>query len=177
LIKMLFPDLSSLLVDEVIDQGAALQIRARTPATAVPCPRCGRLAERVHAYHPRRLATVPIAGRHVTVQLTVRRLVCQALDCTQRTFWEQASTLAQRWARRSRQLTALIADLAVAMAGRAGATVLSRLGTQVSRSTMLRALMAMPTSAGQVAGSDRPAPTVLSVETSPCAGGAATRLC
>jgi transposase len=45
----------------------------------------------------------------------------------------------------------------VVLAGRAGAAVLSRLGVRVSRTTVLRVLMGMPTSVG-------PAPAVLSVD-------------
>jgi hypothetical protein len=54
-------------------------------------------------------------------------------------------------------LTALIADLAVVMAGRAGAAVLSRLGVLVSRTTTSRVLMAQATPTGA-------APAVLNVD-------------
>jgi hypothetical protein len=77
----------------------------------------------VHAYHLRRLADVPVAGRGVVVELRVRRLVRQTDCCQRRTFRKQVPALAQRWARRTRRLTALIADLAVLVAGRAGAAV------------------------------------------------------
>ncbi len=82
------------------------------------------------------------------VQMRVRRLVCRVGSCPRRTFREQVPVLARRWARRIRQLTALVADLAVAVAGRAGAAVLSRLGVRVSRSTVLRVLMAAPVVSG-----------------------------
>ena len=111
----------------------------------------------MHAYYVRRLADLPAAGRGVVVELRVRRLVCQTAGCAQRTFREQVPALVHRWARRTRQLTALIADLAVVVAGRSGAAVLSRLGVRVSRSTVLRVLMGIPTPAG-------PAPAVLSVD-------------
>lgn len=65
--------------------------------------------------------------------------------------------MTQRWARRTRQLTALVADLAVVTAGRAGAAVLARLGVRISRSTLLRVLMA--TTVPQM-----PVPAVLSVD-------------
>jgi transposase len=97
------------LIDEVIEDGSGLVVRARTPSGAVACPGRGRPSERVHGYHVLRLADLPAAGRGVTVELRVRRLLCQTSDCAQRTFREQIPTLAQRWARRSRQLTALIA--------------------------------------------------------------------
>uniref|UniRef100_UPI0034DB54DB transposase family protein n=1 Tax=Paractinoplanes polyasparticus TaxID=2856853 RepID=UPI0034DB54DB len=63
---------------------------------AAACPECGQLSERLHAYHERRLADLPIAGGAVTVQVRVRRLVCAALSCPRRTFREQVPALTQR---------------------------------------------------------------------------------
>ena len=63
LIKTLFPELSALVIDELVDQGLLVRVRARTPETAVPCPQCGQPAGRVHAYHERRLADLPVGGR------------------------------------------------------------------------------------------------------------------
>lgn len=123
----------------------------------VACPQCGQPTERVHAYHQRRLADVPAGARGVIIDLQVRRLLCPTPSCPRRTFREQVPALARRWARRTRQLTGLVGDLAVVVAGRAGAAVLARLGVRISRSTVLRVLMAMPTPAG-------PAPAVLSVD-------------
>lgn len=134
-----------------------MRVQARTPATAVACPQCGQPSQRVHAYHRRRLTDLPVGGRGVVVELRVRRLVCSTPSCRQRTFREQVPALTRRWARRTCQLTALIGDLAVVMAGRAGAAVLSRLGVRISRTTVLRVLMGLPTPAG-------PTPTVLSVD-------------
>jgi transposase len=54
-----FPQLSSLLIDEVIEDGLRLVVRARTPSVSVACPECDRLSERVHGYHVRRLADLP----------------------------------------------------------------------------------------------------------------------
>lgn len=93
----------------------------------------------------------------MVVELRVRRLRCEVLGCQRLTFREQVPGLAQRWARRTLQLTTLIADFAVVMAGRAGAAVLSRLGVRVSRTTVLRVLMGVPTATD-------PAPSVLSVD-------------
>jgi transposase len=132
------------VIEQVLDQGTTVVVVARTAVAAAACPDCGQLSERVHAYHQRRLADLPVCGRAVVVQLRVRRLVCVAPSCSRRTFREQVPTLTTRWARRTRQLTALVADLAVVTAGRAGAAVLSRVGARVSRSTVLRVLMATP---------------------------------
>ncbi|WP_374582875.1 transposase family protein [Frankia sp. CiP3] len=40
------------------------------------CPRCGTLTGRVHGYHRRRLADLPVGGRPMMIELAVRRLVC-----------------------------------------------------------------------------------------------------
>lgn len=96
----------------------------------------------MHAYHQRRLDDLPIGGRAVVVQLRVPRLVSAVWSCPRWTFREQIPALTQRWARRTQQLTALVADLAVVVAGRARAAVLPRVGARVSRNTVLRVLMA-----------------------------------
>jgi len=91
------------------------------------------------------------------VELQVRRLVCQAPHCPQRTFREQILELAARYARRTLRLTTTVGRLAIALAGRAGARVLTGLGMSISRSTVLRVLMAQPIP-------PTPTPTVLSVD-------------
>ena len=111
----------------------------------------------MHAYHRRQLSDLPVGGRGVIIELRIRRLACLVPSCPQRTFREQVPALARRWARRTHQLTATVADLAVTLAGRAGAAVLTRLGVRMSRSTVLRTLMAVPIP-------DRAVPAVLSVD-------------
>jgi len=78
-----------------------VRVVARTPVTAVACPECGQLSERMHAYYQHRLADLPVGGRPVTVDLRVRRVVCAAVSCRRRTFREQVPALTPRWARRA----------------------------------------------------------------------------
>jgi transposase len=80
----------------------------------------------------------------LVIELRVRRLVCQARACEQRTFREQVPELALRCARRTLRLTATVGQVAITLAGRAGAAMLTGLGVSISRSTMLRVLMALP---------------------------------
>jgi hypothetical protein len=87
------------------------------------------------------------------IELRVRRLLCQATACPQRTFREQVPESALRFARRTQRLTTMIGQLA----GRAGAAMLPRLGVAVSRPRVLRVLMALPIPSA-------PTPTVLSVD-------------
>ncbi|MFI5915780.1 ISL3 family transposase [Dactylosporangium sp. NPDC051541] len=154
---MLLPELSSLVIDEVVDEGRVVRVSARTQRTSVGCPACGAPTGRVHAYHLRRLVALPVGGRGVVLEVRVRRLRCLTADCSQQTFREQVPDLTTRWGRRIRQLTALVGDLAVLVAGRAGAAVLHRLGVRISRCTVLRVLLGLPVPEG-------PVPAVLSVD-------------
>ncbi len=156
-LKVVFPQLAVVLIDRVVDEGPVVRIAARTRAGPVACPRCGTLTGRVHGYHRRRLADLPVGGRPMVIELTVRRLVCGNLSCPRQTFREQVPGLAQRYARRTPALGALIAWVGVILAGRAGAGLLGRLAVAVSPTTVLRLLMALPITAG-------PVPQVLSVD-------------
>lgn len=101
MIKTLFPQLSLLVIDEVVGEDRVLRVRARTSTAAVSCPQCKQPADRVHAYHLRRLADLPVGGRGVVIDLRVRRLVCSTKSCPRRTFREQMPALTSRWARRT----------------------------------------------------------------------------
>ncbi|WP_405735146.1 transposase [Streptomyces sp. NBC_01537] len=87
----------------------------------------------------------------------MRRLRCDNPACARLTFREQIEGVTRRYARRTPQLAGLIARDGVALAGCAGTAFLHRLAVRVSRSTVLRTLMSVPTP-------DAPVPEVLSVD-------------
>ncbi|KLL10599.1 ISL3 family transposase [Frankia coriariae] len=157
LLKTVFPQLAAVLVQRVVDEGQRVRVVARTRADPVACPRCGTLTARVHGYHRRWLADLPVGGRPVVIELTLRRLVCPSPDCSQQTFREQVPGLAERYARRTPHLGALISAVGVVLAGRAGARLLSVFAVAVSCSTVLRLVMALPLRMSAV-------PRVLSVD-------------
>ena len=154
---MLFPQLAEVVLERVIAEQQVVRVQARTRSVVTPCPACGVLTLQVHAYHTRRLADVPVGSRTVVVDLRVRRLVCEARCGVRQTFREQVPQVAARYAHHTVGLAALIVNLAVMPAGRAGAAALSRLAVTVSPTTVLRLLMAVPAPAALV-------PTVLSVD-------------
>jgi transposase len=65
----------------------------------------------VHAWHTRRLADLPVAGRRVVIELQVRRLICLNTGCAQRTFRQQVPDVARRYARRTLRLTRAMAAI------------------------------------------------------------------
>jgi transposase len=99
---------------------------------------------RVHGYHERTAADVPVDGRRVLVRVRVRRMRCPALDCKVQTFREQVPGILDRYQRRISRLTAQVSAVARELAGRASARLLPALGIMVSRHTALRVLLKIP---------------------------------
>jgi hypothetical protein len=71
---IVFSGLSALVIEDVVeDGGEAVIVRARTPGGAVACPGCRTGTGRVHGYHQRTVADVPVDDRRVVVKLRRRR--------------------------------------------------------------------------------------------------------
>ncbi len=77
------------------------------------------------------------------IDLRVRRFFCDTIDCTAKTFAEQVPGLTESRSRRTPVLGAMVTAIGLAVAGRAGARLATRLGVAVGRDTLLRAVRAM----------------------------------
>ncbi len=141
---IVFSGLSSLVIEDVTDQGEVIAVRARTAGGPVPCPGCGARTGHVHGYYERVVADVPQDGRPVVVHVRVRRMRCPALGCGLQTFREQVPGLLDRYQRRTVRLAGQAGAVARRLAGRAGAGLLTALGVPVSRHTALRLLLRLP---------------------------------
>ncbi|MEV6576514.1 ISL3 family transposase, partial [Streptomyces sp. NPDC051577] len=119
-------------------------VKARTRDVAVPCPVCGLPTAKVHGYHRRTVADVPVDGRRVVVHLRVRRLSCPVLGCSRQTFREQIPGLLEPHQRRTVRLAGQIAQVARELCGRAAVRLAGLLAMPVSRSTELRHLRRLP---------------------------------
>src|ERR1700730_376606 len=71
--------------------------------------------------------------RPVGIRLRVPKFVCQTLGCVRRIFAEQLAGLTVRHGRHSLQLFGLLAAIAFALAGRAGARLPRRAALALSR--------------------------------------------
>ena len=141
LVGAVFSGLSALVIDDVEDAGEEICVRARTRDGAVPCPACGKETARVHGYHERTPAGVPVDGRRVLVKVRVRWMRCPVPGCPRQTFREQVPGVLDRYQRRTTRLTGQVSAAARELAGRAGSRLLSALGIGVSRHTALRVLL------------------------------------
>ena len=152
LVGILFSGLSALVIVDVADGGDVIVVRARTRNVAVACPGCGTETARVHGYHDRTAADVPVNGRRVLVRVRARRLRCGAPGCPRQTFREQVPGVLDRYQRRTTRLSGQVSAIARELAGRASARLLPALGISASRHTMLRVLLRSPACAGGAAG-------------------------
>src|SRR5260370_23371412 len=144
LVGILFSGLSALVIEDVQDAGEVIAVRARTPDRAVACLGCGAETARVHEYHERTVADVPVDGRRVLARVRVRRMRCPVPECKVQTFREQVPGVLDRYQRRTSRLTAQVSAAARELAAPAGTRLLAKLGVPVSRHTMLRALLRLP---------------------------------
>nr|WP_280922751.1 ISL3 family transposase [Streptomyces sp. MZ04] len=124
--------------------GETVHIGARTRNHSVSCPDCATASRRVHSTYERRLADGPVGGQPVEIRLTVRRLYCENAQCPRRNFVEQVDGLTVRYGRRTPMWCRVLEAVVVALAGRAGARFAVVLHSLVSRTTLLRLLMALP---------------------------------
>jgi transposase len=144
LLSTVFSGLPVLVIEDAEDAGEVICVRARTRDGAVACPGCGTQTARVHGYHERTAADVPVDGRRVLVRVRVRRMRCPVLGCPRQTFREQVPGVLDRYQRRTTRLTGQVSAVAPELAGRAGARLMPALGIMISRHTALRVLLRIP---------------------------------
>jgi len=122
---------------EVIDR--ALVVDAHSASADAACPDCGVVSARVHSRYRRTLRDLPAHGRRVVVRVGVRRFRCSEPGCRRKTFAEPlASTVDGRYARRTARSDRLVHQIAVALGGRPGERLTTRLCLGGSRDTLLR---------------------------------------
>ena len=141
LVGTVFSGLSALVIDDVADAGDVIVVRARTSGGAVACPGCGTQTERVHGYHDRTAADVPVYGLQVSVTARLRRMRCQVPGCAAQTFREQVPGVVERYQRRTARLTGQVSAVARGLAGRAGARLLPALGICGSLHCLMLAIL------------------------------------
>jgi transposase len=144
LVGVVFSGLSALSIEGIEEAGDVVVVRASTKGDAVACPVCGTLTGRVHAFHERIPADVPVDGRRVLVRLRIRRMRCPVTECARQTFREQVPGLVERYQRRTVRLGEQVRAVVRELAGRASARLLPALGIAVGRDTAVRVLLGIP---------------------------------
>jgi transposase len=123
----------------VVDE--TLVVAAATRAGPAPCTGCGQDSDWVHSAYERHVADEAVGGRPVRIDVTVRRLYCENPVCPKVTFAEQVPGLTRRYQRRTPGLQKVVDAVALALAGSAGARLLTALHQVLSWMSVLNALM------------------------------------
>ncbi|TWP33127.1 ISL3 family transposase [Leekyejoonella antrihumi] len=121
------------------------------------CPSCGAPTSSVHAFHERLPADVPVDGRRVLVRVRVRRMRCRTGTCNRQTFREQVRGLLERYQRRTVRLTKQLRAIVAELAGRASARLAPAVGITAGKDTATGTLLAITLP-------DRPTPRVLGID-------------
>ncbi len=139
------PHLAGLRVEQIRITPATMTVRAAARLPTACCPACGQCSTRVQSRYQRTVVDRPVGGRQILLLLQVRRFFCQNADCPQRIFAERFPDLAESYARRTTQQATDLRQLGLALGGRAGARLATRLGFTISHDTVLRLAAGAPT--------------------------------
>src|SRR5262249_423928 len=140
----LLPHLACLRLDRLFAKGTGIRIEASTISPRATCSGCGVESGRVHSRYVRRLADTGIGGRLVLLILAGRRFFWDQAGCAKKTFVEQVPGVTTRYGRQTGPADQVVASVAMALGGRAGARLTERLAVPVSRMTLLRVIRRVP---------------------------------
>lgn len=142
----------SLIIDE-----PRLILVAAMISTNSTCPDCRQPTHRIHGHYQRTLADVPWATAPIELRVIVRRFRCCTCTCRRQTFAERLPSVAPLYARTTTRLATTQADTGLVLGGAAGARHLSRHGSPVSRTTLLRRVRRVSLPGG-------PAPAIIGID-------------
>jgi len=98
LVRIVFSGLSPLVIEGVAEQGELILIRARTPAGDWWRARAARApSQRVHGYHERVVADVPVDARRVVLRVSGGVALSARPVAAGRTFREQVPGVLERY--------------------------------------------------------------------------------
>lgn len=125
--------------------GDVLLVTLTSIQCAPCCPLCGVKAEKIHSRYTRKPTDLPCGGQIVRLLLQVRKYFCQNPDCQRKIFVERLTPFVAPWAQVTQRLFQIVQVIGLATGGRLGVRVTDRLGIPISRQTILRRIMALPT--------------------------------
>jgi hypothetical protein len=143
-LTVLFPHLAGLRVERVFTRGRSVRIAVASEAGKAACPDCGVYSARVHSRYERRLSDMAVGGQDLMIHLRARRFMCDSSSCSRKTFAERFPELVVPYGRRTLLLRRTLEMMALALGGRPAARLARGLCVEVSRSTLLRLLRALP---------------------------------
>ena len=135
--------LPGLAITKTVMTETELLIYLQSGQTSAPCPRCQTVSRQEHSSYLRQVQDTPIGLLIVRLHLKVRRFRCSNQKCEQQTFAEQYPDIVGRRRRRTHRLITNLAQIGLALGGKAGVRLADKLAMTASPSTLLRLLHQM----------------------------------
>ena len=134
----------NLIVAEVSPTARCLKVHIACQDPTAACPLCQQFSERVHSSYVRTVADVPCGGRHVILDLMVRKFICSTPTCPRKIFTERLQELVESYARKTIRLVNSLQAIGLAAGGETGTRLAAKVGMLTKPSTLLCHLMALP---------------------------------
>ena len=140
----LVPRVVGLKLEQIEVACRTISLTLKMISATARCPKCDRLAKRIHGHYKRTVADLPWGSFVVRLQLRIRRFFCRFSGCPRRIFAERLPSLVAPYARRTVRQGEIVRLLGLAVGSRAGSRLVERLQMRASPSTMLRLLRQTP---------------------------------
>jgi transposase len=150
---------AGLLVVQVLPAPERITIVTTPQSHTSACPDCDLPSSRTHSRYNRTLADLPWQGRAVRIQVRARRFRCVTASCSRQIFAERLPEVARPWARRTSRLGDIQRHVGLALGGRPGSRLATRLAIPAGRDPLLRLVRT-----GAAATTAPPSPRVLGVD-------------
>lgn len=135
------PDGLELVACEKIDDVLTVTIVSTQESPC--CLRCHQPATRLHSRYTHQAVDLPCGGQHLRLVLHVRKFFCKETTCPRKIFVERLTLFLEPCACVTLRLFQIMQVLGLANGGKLGVRVTNRLSIQISRSTILRRIMAL----------------------------------
>ncbi len=135
---------SLLRVEAITETADGVVVRARLAEGGTSCPDCGHASPRGHSRYVRTRGGRPKARRRACIRVTIRRFRCATARGPRRIFAARLDDCAPPYARRTTRADTVLAAVAFALGGEAGARLAADLGQPPSPDTLLRLIRRAP---------------------------------
>jgi transposase len=127
-------------IGQIFTNNEEICVHARSLCQSASCPECGHLSTTLHGWYQRHPQEISSVGRSVHLCLEVKRFRCEDATCPRQTFAESLCEWLPTYARRTRQLTAVMRQISMDVGAEVAQRLLRYLRIQISGDTLLRIL-------------------------------------
>ena len=138
-LRKFFPE-NYLKILNVIDGKDKIIIKLKSITSECECPGCGIILTEYHGTYKRKVQDLPILGKNVHLQITVREYKCQNDQCSVTTITESYNGFLNPYGRMTERCADFICTLALETSCEGSARICKAMNIKVSGDTIIRLL-------------------------------------